>query len=140
MVAFDGWRRLAGIKGMDQRRPRSITIVAALMIIFGAAEVVTGFSHRFLGLHIAQKEVATYLGAGVGGLYAAAGLLVLTMRRRAAHLAIAFLIVVVAGRILMVTTGFYPINTLQQAAAIAIGTAIVVAFAFFIGSKMSVFR
>jgi hypothetical protein len=125
---------------MNQHRPISIIVVAALMIIFGTAEIVTGFSHAFFGLHTIHGQAATYLGAGVGALYAAAGFLVITMRRRAALLAIVLLVFVVAGRILMVTTGLYPVNTHQQAAAIALGTAIVVAFAFFIGSKASTFQ
>ena len=125
---------------MDQRRPRSIIIAAALMVIFGGAEIATAFTHTVFGLHTAHGAASTCSGAGIGALYAAAGFLAFTMRRRAARLAIALLIIVVAGRIVMVTTGLYPVDTFRQAAAIAIGTAIVAAFAFFIGSKRSDFR
>lgn len=124
---------------MDQR-PRSILIVAVLMIIFGAAEVATGFSHTFFGLRTAEGGISTYLGACIGGLYAAAGLLVLTMRRRAARGAIALLIAVIIGRILMVTIGLYPVNTVRQAVAMAVGTTIVAVFALFLGWKRSAFH
>jgi hypothetical protein len=119
---------------------RSFMIVATLMIIFGAAEVATGFSHRFFGLHTAQGGISTFLGAGTGALYAAAGFLVLAMRRRAAYAAIALLIVVLIGRILMVITGLYPVTTVRQAAAMAIGTILAVAFAVFLGWKRSAFQ
>ena len=125
---------------MDRWRPRSIMVVAVLMIIFGAAEVATGFSHTFFGLRTASGGISTYLGAGIGVLYAAAGLLVLTMRRRAACAAITLLLAVIIGRILMVMTGLYPVDTIWQAAAMTVGTAIVVVFALFLRWKKSAFR
>jgi len=75
------------------------------MILFGAAEVVTGISHNFFGIHIARTEGATYAVVAIGCLYAGAGLLILTMKRRAAVLALVFLGVVIGGRIAMAVTG-----------------------------------
>ncbi len=60
---------------MEQKRPRSITIIAWLMIVFGGAELPTGFTHDFLGLKTAQGTASAYLGAAIGALYFAAGLL-----------------------------------------------------------------
>ena len=87
------------------------------MIIFGFAEIITGFTHNFFSLHTTQGAVSTYIGVTIGGLYAAAGFAVLTMKRRAAMLAIVLLLMVVAGRIYMVMTGLYPVNTPRQAVA-----------------------
>jgi peptidoglycan/LPS O-acetylase OafA/YrhL len=133
-----------GLRGKAKRvkppRPRTITIVASLMIIFGFAEIITGFAHNFFGLHTAQGAISTYMGAGIGALYAAAGFAVLTMKRRAAMLAIMLLLIVVAGRIYMVTTGLYPVNTPRQAVAMIIGTSIAASFAIFIALRRSAFR
>jgi hypothetical protein len=35
---------------MSQTRPRGITIAALLMILFGLSEVLTAFTHDFLGI------------------------------------------------------------------------------------------
>ncbi len=53
-----------------------IVIVALLMIAFGLAEVGTGFSHRFFGLHTAQGIVAAYAGIAIGALYALGGVFI----------------------------------------------------------------
>ena len=115
-------------------------IVALLMIVFGLAELTTSFTHRFFGLSTAQVAISTYLGATIGTLYAAAGLLVLSMKKRAAAVAIVFLIADIAGRIGMVVTGLYPVDSVKQIAAIILGTSIVAMFAVYIGSKWFTFR
>ncbi len=125
---------------MDHRRPLDITIIASLMIVFGFAEIITGFTHNFFGLHTAQRVASAYIGAVIGGLYASAGFLILTMKRRAAILAIVLLVLVVAGRISMVMTGLYPLGALRQTAAIVVGTLIAAGFAAYIGIKRLVFR
>ena len=71
-------------KSANQNRPRGIIILAFLMIVFGLAELTTSFTHRFFGLSTAQVATSTYLGATIGTLYAVAGLLVLSMKKRAA--------------------------------------------------------
>jgi hypothetical protein len=44
-----------------QTRPLGITVVAVLMIVFGLAEVATGFTHDFLGIIItANAALSTY--------------------------------------------------------------------------------
>ncbi len=125
---------------MAPPRPRSITIVASLMIIFGFAEIITGFSHSFFGLHTAHGAISTYIGASVGAFYAAAGFIILTMKRRAAFWAIVLLLMVVIGRVSMVMMGLYPINTPRQAVAMILGTSIAAAFAIFIALQRSAFR
>lgn len=125
---------------MDSPRPRSVVIVAVLMIVFGLAEIVTGFTHNFAGLHTAARPVATYLGAGVGACYASAGLVTLAMKRWAAILAVALLLCVIAGRISLVVTNLYPVSTFKQAAAVLLGTAIAAGFAIFIVLRKSAFR
>lgn len=127
-------------RAMDSTRPRSVTIIASLMIAFGFAEIVTGFTHNFFGLHTTDGAMSTYLGASIGACYAAAGFVILTMKRGAPILAMALLLVVVAGRISMVIIGLYPVDTLRQAVAMVLGTAIAAGFAIFIALKRSAFQ
>jgi hypothetical protein len=110
------------------------------MIVFGLAEIVTAFTHRFFGVSIAHVTLATYTGFAIGVLYAAAGLLILTMKKWAAALAIVLLIVDIVGRVWMTVTGLYPVDTLRQALAIVFGTLIVAGFAVYIGLRWSFFR
>jgi hypothetical protein len=121
-------------------RPRSITLAASLMIVFGFAEIVTGFTHNFFGVHTAEGAISSYVGAAIGAMYASAGLLILTMKRRAAIAAFVLLVMVVAGRVSMIATGLYSLNTLTQTAAMFVGTAIAAGFALFITSQKSAFR
>ena len=125
---------------VPERRNRVLKIVALLMILFGAAEVVTGISHNFFGIYIARTGVATYAVVAIGCLYAAAGLLILTMKRRAAVLALVFLGVVIGGRIAMAVTGLYPTGSVKQVVAIAVGTSIAVGFAIYIRLQWAALR
>jgi hypothetical protein len=116
-------------------RPRGVIVVAFLMILFGLAQVVTGFTHQFFGVATANDTTSAYADASIGALYAAAGLLVLIMRKWAATLAIVCLAADVVGRVAMVLTGLYPVDSPAQIFAIVTGTGIVVAFAIYILSK-----
>jgi hypothetical protein len=126
-------------KSMDVPRPRGVTIVAALMIIFGLAEIITGFTHNFVGLHTAQGTVSTWIGVSIGVLYAAAGV-ILVIQWRMAAVAIVLLLMVIAGRILMVVAGLYPVSTLRQVIAMVLGTSIAAGCAIFIALQRSVLR
>ncbi len=105
---------------MNQNRPLGITTVAVLMILFGLAEVVTGFTHNFLGL-ISTSAIAlsTYGATGIGILYAIGGLLLLTMKTSMVTLALACLVVVIVGHVSLVIDSlhlntFIRINTLSK--------------------------
>jgi hypothetical protein len=124
---------------VKQNRPRDIVIVALLMIAFGLAEVVTGLTHNFFGIATAKASSSAYAGAAIGVLYAVAGLLILSMKRRAAALAIGLLIADIIGRVAMVATGLYPVNSLKQIVAMILGTSIVAVFAVYIRLKWSSF-
>ena len=91
----------------SKRRPRSLTIIAILMIVL----------FYFIG-----------------------GLLILTKKKWAALTAIVLLGGDVIGRIAMVLTGLYPLDSLKQTFAILMGTAIAVFFAIYIGVKLKSFR
>jgi hypothetical protein len=125
---------------MGQPRPRGITVVAVFMIVAGLGEVATGFTHEFFSLRIAQGTMSTYAGVAIGVLYTVAGLLALTMNKRAAAFSFGLLIVVVAGRIAMVATGLYPMDSLRQVMAIIAGTSLAAGCAIYIGLKGLVFR
>ena len=116
------------------------TIVAALAILFGFAEIVTGFTHSFFGIRTSAASALTYSSALIGASYAAAGMLILTMKRWAAALAIVLLGADIAGQILLVSTGLYPTDTLKNALSIIAGTVIVAMFAIYIGLKRRSFR
>ncbi len=125
---------------MKRSSPRGVTVVAFLMIFFGLAEVATGFTHEFFGLTTATGTTSAYAGASIGVLYAAAGLLVLIMRKWAAVLAMVCLAADVFGRVAMVLTGLYPVDSPAQTLAIVTGMAVVVAFAIYILSKWRAFE
>lgn len=120
-------------------RPRGITIIALLMIIFGLAEVITGFTHKFFGISTSQAIIFTYSAVAIGFFYVGAGLLVITMKKWAAALAIMLLITDIIGRIALVGTGLYPLNSLEQVIGIILGTAIAAIFAIYIGFKWKLF-
>lgn len=125
---------------MSQRRPWDLITIAALMILFGLAEVVTGFTHAFFGITTTRGIISTSAGALIGILYVAAGLLCLSMRRWAATLAIGCLAADILGRIAMVVTGLFPINSAYQTVAISIGTIVAAAFGLYIWTRRSSFR
>ena len=126
---------------MDHNRPIGITIVACLMIFFGSAEIATGLTHSFLGLISTNAGALAASGAAaVGSLYAIAGLLLLTMRKWAARLALGFLVLVILGRIALVLTGLYPLSSFIQTFSIIIGTTIAAAFATYIWTTRKSFR
>jgi hypothetical protein len=122
-------------------RPMDITIVSILMIIFGLAEVATGFTHNFLGVISTSGATASTYGAVIiGGLYALGGVVLFTMKKWAATFAEISLAVVVLGRIALVTAGLYPVNSFLQTFSIIAGTAIAIIFAFYIAFKWKLFR
>jgi len=119
--------------------PFGILFVAALMILFGLMEVATGFRHHFAGISTSQSIAFTWATAGIGTLYIVGGLLILTLKRCAARLAIFCLLAHIVGRVLLVMTGLYPMKPFKQIIAISLGTLIAAAFAIYIGSKRKVF-
>jgi hypothetical protein len=124
---------------MSQSRPQGILLVALLMIIFGLTEVATGLTHNFFGISTAEGTASAYAGSAIGVLYALAGSLILSMKRWAAAGAIVLLIADITGRIVMVVTGLYPVDSFKQTSAIILGTSIVAVFAVYIRLKWSSF-
>jgi len=123
-----------------QPLPIGLKVAAALMIIFGLAEVVTGFRHEFFGLTTSQATISTILGATIGTFYFVSGFLVLTKKRKWAIVAIILLIADAIGRISMVLNGIYPIGVGYQTFAMITGTSIVVLLAIYIGLKLRYFK
>ena len=116
-----------------------IATVAFLMTLFGLAEIVTSFTHNFFGVSTTRGAFSAYANAGVGALYAVAGVLILSMKKRYVAIALGCLALDVVGRIALVVTGFFPINTFRQTGAMVAGTTIVIIFAAYIGSKWKQF-
>lgn len=122
-------------------RPRSLVIISVLMILFGLAEIATAFSRNFFGISAQQAPAAfTLSGVVIGAFYFVAGVLVLTMKRWAANLAIVFLSADIVGRIALVAAGIYPVNTFENLFGIIVGTLIAVLFAVYIWLKRNSFR
>jgi len=122
-------------------RPLGILIVAVLMILFGAAEVATGFTHNFIGqVSTTETTLSTWLGVALGLFYAVGGLLILTNRKWAAITAIVLLCGDVLGRVGMVLAGLYPLNSFKQTFAIVVGTAIALFFAIYVALKLKYFE
>jgi len=69
---------------LNPGRNLGIIVVAALMILFGLAEIVTGFTHYFFGITTSAASAFTCSSALIGAFYAAAGMLTLTMKKWAA--------------------------------------------------------
>ena len=126
---------------MNIERPLGVIVIAALMVVFGIAEIATSFTHNFLGLiSTTSASVATYGGAGIGAIYATGGLLLLPMKKQLARAAIVCLGLVVISRVILVASGLYPTDTFLQTFSMIVGTAIAVMFAAYIGLRWSSFR
>ncbi|MGA7523852.1 MAG: hypothetical protein WBW84_15480 [Acidobacteriaceae bacterium] len=110
-------------------------MVAALMIAFGVAEVITAFRHSFFGLHTEKSVGSIVAGSAVGFLYAAAGALVIRQRRSGLVAALICLALDVAGRVAMVVFGFFPVAALTQLAGMLAGTLIVIGFGAYLWSR-----
>lgn len=125
---------------VNQSHHRGITIVAVFTILAGLAEVVTGFTHNFFGITTSSVTIFTYSSALIGVFYAAAGFLILTMKKWAAALAIVLLSADIVGRVALVLTGLYPTDSLKNTLSIIAGTMIVAIVALYIGLKWKSFR
>ena len=108
-------------------------VVPVLMILFGLAEAFAALNHHSFDVRLADQDIASSAGAAIGILYAAAGLLVLTMKKFAAAGAIVLLVLVIAGRIALLLAGLYPIDTAKQIVALSAGTAIAAGLTVYIG-------
>ena len=133
-------RNTDGTKRGGHTRPWGPYIAASLMIIFGLAEVATGFTHNFLGISASSAELFTFSAVVLGSFYVFAGLLVLTMKRLAAAIAIVLLGADVVGRIALVATGLYPLSSTENMIGIVAGTIIAALFAVYLGMKWDLFK
>ncbi|GAB2725651.1 hypothetical protein ACX801_24245 [Arthrobacter bambusae] len=111
------------------RKQTLVFVVAVLMIIFGFAEVVTGFAHDFVGLVTAADALTTVMGVGLGLCYVAGGTLLLWFTRGTVLAAVLLLLVDILGRIAMTLSGMYPVDTPKQVIGIVGGTFVAVIFA-----------
>ncbi len=122
------------------RRPRDLLVIALLMILFGLAEVATSFTHNFFGVNTAAGDASTAAGTAVGMLYVLSGVFILPVRKWGAALAIICLAADVVGRVAMVATGLYPLDSAKQTFAMIMGTLIAALFAVYIGLKWKSFK
>ena len=121
-------------------RPKGIVVAGLLMVIFGIAEVATGFTGRFFGgISVTTSTEYTVAAAASGACYSLAGLSVLTMRKLGAGLSILFICAELLGRIYLVSAGLYPLSGIDESSFIA-GSIIALIFILFIGLRWKSFR
>ena len=125
---------------VNRSRPFGIIVAAAFTVLAGLAEVVTGFTHNFFGITTSSVTIFTYSAAVIGLFYLAAGLLILTMRRWAAAIALVLLGADIVGRLVLVVTGLYPTDSLKNTLSVIAGTVLVALVALYIGWKWKSFR
>jgi len=109
------------------------------MILFGFLEVVTGFSHNFAGISTSTSVAFTLLGASIGAFYSIAGLLTLTMNRWAVLAAVVLLVSDIIGRLGLVASGLFLLDSTANIAGIVGGTSIAAVFAVYLSIKMRSF-
>lgn len=124
---------------MPLHRPWHLISIAGFTILAGLAEVVTGLSHKFFGITTSSVPLVTVASVGIGLSYLASGVLVLTMKKRAASISLVLLSVGIAGRILLAVTGLYPTDTARNTFSLIAGTMIVAFVAAYIGWKWKSF-
>ena len=125
---------------VNRSRPFGIIVAAAFTVLAGLAEVVTGFTHNFFGITTSSVTVFTYSAAVIGLFYLAAGLLILTMKKWAAAIALVLLGADIIGRLVLVVTGLYPTYSLKNTLSVIAGTLLVALVALYIGWKWKSFR
>jgi hypothetical protein len=125
---------------VNRSRPFGIIVAAAFTVLAGLAEVVTGFTHNFFGITTSSVTVFTYSAAVIGLFYLAAGLLILTMRKWAAAIALVLLGPDIIGRLVLIVTGLYPTDSLKNTLSVIAGTVLVALVALYIGWKWKSFR
>jgi uncharacterized membrane protein len=116
-----------------RKRDTVLTIVAALMIIFGIAEVIVGFQHTFV--RTTHISVATCLRDAMGVSYVFAGTLILTRKKTAAAVALCLLAAVILGQVAMVVSGVYPTDSVPQLFVIILRTSIACSFLVVVALK-----
>jgi hypothetical protein len=102
------------------------------MITAGVAEVVTGFRHEFFGIRTSSEDLFTFSSVVIGLCYAVAGVLVLTMRRRAAVTALVLLGADILGRLALVAAGLYPLDSRRNVFGMISGTVIAAGIATYL--------
>ncbi len=128
------------MEAQAHRRPLGVMIAGVFMLLAGLAEVVTGFTHSFFGITTSSLNVFTMSSMVIGLFYAASGLFVLLMKKWAAVLALALLSADIIGRIVLVATGLYPVDSARNTFAIIAGTAIAALIAVYVGWKWKSFQ
>ncbi len=117
-----------------------IIVISILMILFGLVELVTSFTHQFFGLSTLQSDLSTVIGAFLGLFYISAGVLLFFRKFWASVAALVLLAGDIVGRIAMVVSGLYPLDSFRQAFGIIAGTLIAFIFAVYIFVNIKLFQ
>lgn len=112
----------------QQSFPKSLKVVAYLMIVFGFVEMIISFARNFFAATPSPVTPTFILSSLIGVFSCIAGLCVLTKKKNSAILAIGFLGLFVIGRIIMIVSGFSPIVSDFQSFAVILEISIAVLF------------
>ena len=117
------------------RKEKMVFCIAIIMIIFGIAEIITGFRHEFFGLVTEKDTITTIVGMGLGGCYLFSGIFLLCFKKWALFCSFIFLVIDVVGRLIMVIAQMFPTDTARQIVGITGGTVIAFVFAIIVFFK-----
>jgi len=112
-------------------RVGGLVVVASLSVVFGLVEILTAFTHNFAGVSTSMGIASEYSTAAVGSTYAIAGLFLFTRKRWGASIAIFFYVADVVGRVVLVTIGYFPVDSPENVVAIILGTGIAAVFGLY---------
>ena len=110
-------------------------IFSVLMIVFGIAEIRTGFRHEFFGLTTTQILITSIVSFTLGSCYMFSGIFLMVLRKWSLSVSFVLLIVDVIGRLLMMFSGMYPMDSALQTFAMITGTTIAALFGVYVFIK-----
>jgi hypothetical protein len=116
---------------------RKIVKLCIIMIAFSVIEILAGlyFIHKYN-----VQSIYIYVLIALDILYIPAGLLLLTLNKRAAALSIILLSVVIVGRVALITTHLYPFSAIGPGIAMIAGILIAGAFIFYLWLQLDRFN
>jgi hypothetical protein len=114
--------------------------VAVYLIASSIFQVATESMFKPSGLGAMGLATFTLWSAVLSGLYALAGLLLLTMKKWAGAVALLLLIAVVVRNVAFVGASHFPLGSFPPTFALIVGNALVMACAVYVGTQWRLFR
>jgi uncharacterized membrane protein (UPF0136 family) len=125
---------------VSPNRSWGLILVAVITILFGLAEVATNFTQQFFSITTSAASISIITGVIIGACYIASGILVITFKRWGIETAVVLLCVDIAGRVILVVSGYYPLNSSENIIGIVGGTAIAGLIAIYLTWKLKTLK